>query len=641
MRRFSSSISFFLSAVSATPAARAQAGASTSSAAADEIVVSGGRLRPLAPDPTLATSRIEAERLERARSRGEDLGTLVDRVAGARVIDLGGPVAVHALTVRGGAPSQALLVIDDVPQLSPFATGNDVGRLALESLETVELVRGGAGAVLGDGALTGALLVRTRRPTDRLHESLLLSYGERATTRIAASSALRPIAIGADFERTEGNFPYVSRSPGLPDTTEVRANNDAARGALNLRSDWTLDHSALGVSGGAFVRDAGLPGFTNHKTPTARERREGGQVRASLSTPLGDAAPGDRDASKVLLGLSAQALDIAYRDEGPGNFYRPRSSTRFWVLGTDATLTAHPFSGHLIRGHVSAGGEQSDSTEHGVKSRLRATGAVAEEARTGGLTGFVALRGEALTGQAFALLPRAGLRIEPSPELTLRLGAGRSLRTPAIDELYHPFVGGFSGNPALRSETAWEADAQASFAPIERLEIALTMFGRVISNTIIYVNHALLIRPENVGDARAAGGELEVSFSRRLGPLTTAVDLAGGLLLSELVVTGRPLPAQPRSSLGAEAVASLGPFSLSSALRYLSSTTVNLQGTLEVSPYLRWDVELAVRPVDSAVVTLSMLNVLDDRTLESIQKIPLPGRLMFVAVRVSTDPGGS
>jgi hypothetical protein len=35
-----------------------------------------------------------------------------------------------------------------------------------------------------------------------------------------------------------------------------------------------------------------------------------------------------------------------------------------------------------------------------------------------------------------------------------------------------------------------------------------------------------------------------------------------------------------------------------------------------------------------------VLNVLDNRGLESIQKIPLPGRLVFLAVRDSLDRGG-
>lgn len=103
-------------------------------------------------DPTATRTELSAVRLERARRRGEEVGSLVDAVAGARVLDLGGPLAQRRLTLRGGSPAQAAVVVDGVVLRSPFAGGVDLGLFPAELLEGVTVHRGGQGATLGEGA---------------------------------------------------------------------------------------------------------------------------------------------------------------------------------------------------------------------------------------------------------------------------------------------------------------------------------------------------------------------------------------------------------------------------------------------------------------------------------------------------------
>ncbi|MCK6547772.1 TonB-dependent receptor, partial [Myxococcota bacterium] len=472
--------------------------------AVEEVRIVGRRVYT---DPSATKSTVSRERLERARARGEDLGSVADTVAGARVLDLGGPVADRRLTVRGGAPSQALVVVDGVRQSSPFATGLDLGAVSLESVEGLELVRGGAGALYGDGALTGALVLTTARPRDRLEQVLLLSYGSFDTLRVAGRVSRRPLALTGAFEHTAGGFAYVSRLDGLPDVEATRENSDATRGTVALRAEHVVAGGTISVAGGASLRSGGLPGLETQPERTAREARATAHVGAAMTRSFGASSV----AREVRVSVSTWLLDVDYENPRPERQRSPiTSSTRFYTLGAEGAAALVPSPGHALRVLGSFTREQSDSTQHGAPSRLRASAAISDELSLGAWTPFGALRLDAVEGQVIAALPRAGVRFTPSAAWTFTLGAGRSVRAPAIDELHHPAVPGFSGNPALRSETAWEVEGSVGTTG-EVAQARVVAFGRLVDDTIVYANrNAFEVRPENVGASRAAGLELEL-----------------------------------------------------------------------------------------------------------------------------------
>ena len=102
------------------------------------------RARALFGDPSAAASRIDPETIAQARREGTTLGAVIDRQAGARVLDEGGPLHAERVTVRGGSAAETQVVIDGVALVSPFATGLDVGLIGVESVARATLVRGGA-----------------------------------------------------------------------------------------------------------------------------------------------------------------------------------------------------------------------------------------------------------------------------------------------------------------------------------------------------------------------------------------------------------------------------------------------------------------------------------------------------------------
>lgn len=577
-------------------------------------------------DPSATITRISPERLERARARGEGLGRVVDQAAGARVLDLGGPVGQQQLTLRGGAPTQALVVVDGVPLRTPFARGFDIGLVHPERLEEVELVRGGQGASWGDGALTGVLALSTRGEDAPSGYAASLVVGSMSTARVSASASAAGLSAAATYERTAGDFGYTSRLTDLEDVERVRENNDAQRITFGAGAGFDLAGGRLQLRGGGAYRAAGVPGFADSPSESrvAREQTWQGRLHAAWRRNLdwGDGA-------ELTLAGHGAVLDLAYQD--PANDVA--TDLDFISGGFDGALNLGLGAAHLLRFTLFAGGEGVSGPE--LPGRARFALGIGDEWTLSQVALFGALRAEVVGGQRIAVLPRLGARWFVTTELSLAVALGRSLRTPTLDELHHPVELAYSGNPELESEQAWEAElsARLRWGPIDA---QLATFVRRIERTILYLNrNAFLVRPENVGGARAAGGELELSARGQLGPIRLSGAGQVSLLASELEETGARLPTQPVWSTAVEGVAGWGPVDLDSALRAFGPTFVNLRPSPQnrVPAYLRWDLGARIVIGPHLMLGAEVQNVLDRRTLASVNRFPLPGRTVFVSLR--------
>ncbi len=581
---------------------------------------------PALRDPTATRSRLDDAALDRARVEGASLADLVDRLPGARVLDDGGPLHAQRLTVRGGSAAQAQLVIDGLPLSTPFATGLDVGLLGPEAIARATLVRGGAGALLGDGALTGALLVETRTPAEQPALAATVRGGTIDRFGLGASGATGVLAMSADVERTSGRFGYVSRLVGLPDVARVRENNDASAARASARSAVELAGGRLDVLAGGAVREGGLPGFETQADLEARERRAHGLARVSWRRAFGD---------ETTLELAAQGnlLDLGFTDEDEA------SRTTFAAGSGEATL-GWSLGAHRLRVGAGGGAEASRSTEHDAPVRGRGHLALADTVRLGDLTALGALRLAVVGSSGAVLLPRLGLTWTATRGVSLGIGGGRSFRAPAIDELYHPVTRGFAGNPDLLPETAWEGELTLRLARAAPLLIGAAGFVRRVEGTIVYVNqNAFLVRPENLGGATVVGGELELSAAVALGPIVLSASAAGSVTHSALDASGARLPTAPPLAGDAELRASwssapIRELSLYTRGAVTAATTANLAGTVPVDAYARWDAGLSVVLDVGCSLGVEVTNLLDDRALESVFKLPLPGRALLATLRV-------
>src|SRR5262249_25051160 len=85
----------------------------------------------------------------------------------------------QGVSLRGigpGGASRALVLVDGVPANDPFGGWLYWGEMPLDSIERVEVLRGGVSSLWGDFAEAGVLNIITR-PVDPGHGSVLLSGG--------------------------------------------------------------------------------------------------------------------------------------------------------------------------------------------------------------------------------------------------------------------------------------------------------------------------------------------------------------------------------------------------------------------------------------------------------------------------------
>ena len=612
----------------------AWAGAGTASVAADRVVVR-------APSPLAATDGSASVKvigrvaITRAIERGSGLGDVLDAVAGFRVLDYGGPVLDKRVSVRGGSPGQTLIVVDGVPMTSAFATGLDVGFVDLEAVQSVELVRGGAGAWFGEGALTGAVLVSSRR-ADRTPASVKLGFGDLGTAQVGGTVSAGSLSLIGSYEQTEGGFEYLSSIRGLPDRVERRDNSAARRGRLAARWDAPLLGGQLFLAGGASLREAGIAGLETQEDLDAREQRGTARLRVGWRKQAG--------LTRVQTGAFTSLLSIDYDDPDPA--LPIESSSLFASVGADAAVTSVWGEHHLATARLDAAFERSDSTEHGLQSRGRGGLALRHEGDFDPWFSWVALRAELIGGLGVSWMPRLGLRWEPEPGWALRLSAGRSVRAPAIDELFHPSEGGIEGNPTLVPEAAWEAELAGELTAADLGGLSVSAFARSIEDTILYVNrNAFVVRPENLGASRAVGVEVDADAAVAVAGHRLGGALALSWLHARFADTGQPLPTQPDASAHATVsfeprIAGSYPFELFCDLRLVRAAFANIHASVRTNEYARWDVGLSVRPFPGAVATVVMTNVLNDQRLVTVHKGPLPGRMVLATVRVTAgeDP---
>ncbi len=606
------------------------AGAQTqTSTGANEVLVEAPFELPQSVDPSATVYQVPKARLEDARAKGMGLAPLIDTIAGARVLDMGGPGAVQQLTLRGGAPSQVLVVVDGVPLRSPFAQGFDLGLLHPETLEAVELVRGGQGAALGDGALTGALLLKTRAAGSTPSGALSIVSGSFGTLRLSGFAQAENLSLAATFEHTDGDFGYVSRLLKLPDVAATRLNNDSQRLTISGGSGLEVGGGKLSVRVAGALRNGGAPGLESSPTQSevARTHRQHFRANGAWTRSLqwGQGA-------ELQLSTFAAGQDQGYRDPAQNL----QEDVRFLSAGADANIDIGLFDEHLLRVALSGAGEQVRGP---IPGRTRLSAALSDEWGRAEVLVFAAVRAAFVQGQGLAILPRLGTHWDLGEHLGVGLALGRSLRTPTLDELYHPQETAYVGNPMLDPELSWEVEANAGYTA-KLWSLKLAGFARRMDDAILYLNrNAFVVSPENVGPARALGLEVEAQGRTLVGPVRVNVIGQASLLDSVRVETGKRLPTQPVWSFAFEGSAQYRVVRLSSAVRGIGPTYVNFRPSSgnQVPSYLRWDLGFSAQVHPDLRFGLDVLNLLDVQTLASVNRFPLPGRSVFLSLRLNAE----
>ena len=285
------------------------------------------------------------------------------------------------------------------------------------------------------------------------------------------------------------------------------------------------------------------------------------------------------------------------------------------------------------------------ATENHVGLSARGTGTY------GRLRLYPALRADTYVQPAgptrTALSPRLGLNLRPfaGQRLHLKASLGRAFRTPTFnDRFWQP-----GGNPALRPERAWTADA-GFFIQGRRSTVEVTAFASRIRDQILWApTRAGYWAPENAQRVRTRGAE--VSWQGRHARAGRSFE--GGLFYTltdardrsdpDARLFNQPVRYVPRHEAKAHLGLGLGPVALDLNGRYAGRRLVNRDGTGVLDPFAVLDGQVRVERRFGDVrarLALAVENLLDAE-YAVVSGYPMPPRharlRLLVEWRLSRD----
>jgi outer membrane cobalamin receptor len=568
-----------------------------------DVVSPGRRSQAAAASPATVTVLTAAElRRLGVRTVGEALAYVPETVT--RVY--GGPGSLITPSIRGSTAEQVLVLLDGVPINGVYSGNVDLSTIPIDGIERIEVLRGPFSAIYGSGAMGGVISIVTSRRGRSLVNLGAGSFGALAVTVSGggASGGSGAAALTVRAERADG----------------ARPNSDFRAASVSLRVGDAHGARSWDLTLFGSVAGRGTPGTTLFPSLSARQddtrvvaamtwRRERGQVSDRLRVSL------HRDTFEF------RDPGFAFSDQHVGATWSTEwqrvmrsSATRVVTLGVDAQLQGT--AALALAGRAAFAGAAYVQDDRALNPRLLLSSG---------------LRVDWNTHYDVQLNPRLGLVYFAGPNVRLRLAIGRTFRGPTFADLYYPFDGFVVGNPALRPEQAWSADAGIEVRTPFGLTWRATAFFNDVRDLIIYVPDASFVfSPRNIGSASMRGGSLEVEGG--VGT-STRIRASATWLHAKDTATGLDLPNRPRYSGSLAVSTRAGTSMLTASVVFVGLRYADSANTTALPGYAAVGVSAEIPLGEAISLRASVSNLLDAR-FEPVQGFPAPGRAYWMALTV-------
>ena len=559
---------------------------------------------------------IEVTVLDKADIRASASRTVDEylrRVVGFNLSRQGSSVVQHpggqALNMRGlGATSasRTLVLIDGLPLNDPFGGWIQWSSIPLESVERIEVVKGGSSGIWGNRALGGVINIITEKPR-RTGVEVSAQGGSYATFRGFGAGGYGNerfgVRAGGELFDTDG-YPVVSdEQRGLID-----GNAYSKHVTLGTELRYAASESVdLYVQGSYFddEQNLGTP-YRNNGTSIGAGRAGVNVVTGGGSRWLFDVFGRDQTHTNTVGSASA---DRSTETPAIDQFDVPSSSVGTSLQWSKMSFGSHDLSAgtdfQWIEGETNedyvwvsdaftrrrqAGGQQllggayvQDLFPLGVKWRLQASGRLNLWRSYGGLRAETDLRSdESLFDESYPSRTEwrfnysVGTRYLANERVSLRASFYTGFRAPTLNELYKPFraSGGVvtEANPDLDPEDLIGTDVGADFQINTTLSAHVTAFWNQVEDAIAEVTIGLAdtvattIPPcgrvpangvcrqrQNAGTFRSVGVEIDFEYAPHPAWVFSAsylfnpTEIVSSPDLPELV--GRSVPRSPENQI--------------------------------------------------------------------------------------------
>ncbi|MDD5343764.1 MAG: TonB-dependent receptor [Smithella sp.] len=379
---------------------------------------------------------------------------------------------IHIRGMRGNATQ---VLVNGVNVGSPSVGVADVGKISIDNIERIEVVKGSSSLLYGSGAMAGTVNIITKSPKrDKLDLKIGAGYGSQNTYRVAAENGMFVV----------GDFGYYltagrTETDGFRDNSWLRQNDVSLKLILDKKE--TLN---ISLYGDYIDRDYGMPGV--QPPEGTQDYYIGGEkfYNSDSATLLDHSSDKDGHVALNVKGEPVKWLGYDFKGyyANMENYNYARyafngTGAENWVtnkiLGADGHVDIYPLEGAKIL----LGGEYKDFNWKNHSYGLNTAGirdgsdSTAEaHVYTQGYFTEAEYRpfkyGKALAGfrheihSAFGSenLPLFGIVINPFESTALKISHGKHFLAPSLNDLYWPADPYTKGNADLKPEGGWHTD---------------------------------------------------------------------------------------------------------------------------------------------------------------------------------------
>lgn len=617
------------------------------------VSVTGGETRQADVAASIAVINIESLDVTAARSLDDTLrqvaGFQLFRRSSSRTTN---PTAQggNLRGLSGSGASRASILFDGLSINDAFGGWTYWSRVPMIALEQVEVLRGGASAVYGSGALSGAVNIVPLRLTDekvrlKVETSLASQTSADASGVLLASRGKWAADLVGDIFKTAGYVPVEEASRGAADTRAASRHSNVIL-KLGRRVD---EKNRVFIRGNVFGerRDNGTS-LTNNRT-YYRQFAAGADLGAVTWRAFGERQVYDQTFSSVSADRNGESLTRIQRV--PSSTYGASSSWRRSFARHSIALGGEflnvrgrsdevGFSAGQATNIASAGGKARDlalfahdNWAFAPRFVLNFSARFDHRRNSDGVATTRTLASGAVVETRFAkrtdsaLSPRVGVVYDVNKSVSIYGAYSRSFRAPTLNELYRGFrVGNIvtNANASLTPERAdtYEAGASATFYNRRLITRAIVYQARVydpVVSVTLTATPALITRQRrNVGSTTSRGFEFDLESSPARGLRVNASYLLVESEISDFPASpdlvGARLPQVAKHNFSAQAVYRYRTrWTLSSQLRAASAQFEDDRNTLRLRPFLTADARFSYQFPYFVEAFISVENLLNSR----------------------------
>jgi vitamin B12 transporter len=483
----------------------------------DEIVVTATRY-PLALDNVaVATTVIDRADIEALRAL--NITEILQGTAGIDIKDYGTPGAVKSLMLRGVPSSGTLVLVNGQPLNMATTSMADISVIDISAIERIEIVRGPVSSIYGANTLGGVVNIITDKEYTK-PEIWLRAAPFTTTFDTLFQNAHVSLVAGVPLKHWQTNV-----SAAYFKSLGQRSNSDMTK--YDLQS--TIGYGTNRMTATAQVlydnKDYGLPGPLPRVDSIHLVPMFGDSTAASLFDHQNDA---------TLLGNLSFSWNASERIYWEHRFYGDHRESKFHTqyagLTGDTIVEDHTyltysggyntmllarFSGIDVSigmdARIDSVRTETVSEQSGDTSWNASTYALGGWCQTkkdlGNIVSFtpsIRLDYHREFGTFFS--PGIGFISALQSNLMLKASAGRTFRTPGLNDLYWPL----SGNPDLTPEYGWVYEMRIEAEPRQHMFGAVSIFLRNIKDRIAWIpDTGGMWMPQNINELSIAGIDLE------------------------------------------------------------------------------------------------------------------------------------